>query len=43
MPAAAVALGAVNFALPLPAIAPALLSLIGHEAAPMPSTEEVGA
>jgi two-component system chemotaxis response regulator CheB len=43
MPAAAVALGAVNFTLPLPAIAPALLSLIGHEAAPMPSTEEVGA
>ena len=43
MPAAAEALGAVDFGLPLPAIAPALLSLVGHAQAGAPSPEEVGA
>ena len=43
MPAAAEALGAVDLGLPLPAIAPALLSLVGHEDAAAPSAEEVGA
>src|SRR4051812_9507624 len=33
MPAAAEAIGAVDFGLPLPAIAPALLALVGHEEA----------
>jgi two-component system chemotaxis response regulator CheB len=43
MPAAAEALGAVDLELPLPAIAPALLALAGHEDAATPSAEEVGA
>jgi two-component system chemotaxis response regulator CheB len=43
MPAAAEALGAVDYELPLPAIAPALLTLVGHEEAVPASAEEVGA
>jgi two-component system chemotaxis response regulator CheB len=43
MPAAAAAIGAVDYELPLPAIAPALLALVGHEATEEKSVEGVGA
>jgi chemotaxis response regulator CheB len=43
MPAAAGAVGAVDYELPLPAISSALLALVGHEEVEDRSTEGVGA